>query len=178
MCDVTTGLVSVVCTAAGAQYEPDISGEVVVWTDYRPTNGDGDIYAYDIGTGTETRLTPDPDYQEHPAISGDIVVYQYGAWAKDIRMYDLSTETEHVICENPENQYFPDVSGDRIVWTDYRNGGGGDIYMFDLSTGLEKVVCNAQQHQDQPAISGNRIVWDDYRGGYGLPEIYMREIEP
>ena len=40
-----------VCTASGNQIDPDISGNTVVWEDYR--NGNCDIYSYNIVTEQE-----------------------------------------------------------------------------------------------------------------------------
>lgn len=51
---------------------PAISGSWIVWADTRNDDGSGysDIYAYNIVTGTESRITPPGSYAYHPTISG------------------------------------------------------------------------------------------------------------
>jgi beta propeller repeat protein len=51
-----------------------IYGDVIVWEDSR--NGNSDIFAYDLSTGTETQITTNMARQEAPAIYGDVIVWQ------------------------------------------------------------------------------------------------------
>ena len=54
--------------------EPSVSGNIIVWGDYR--NGNPDIYSYDLSTGIERRITNNISYQSNPSISGNIIVWQ------------------------------------------------------------------------------------------------------
>ena len=62
-----------ICTDAADQFEPAVSGDIVVWIDER--NGNKDIYGFNLATDTEFAVCTDPADQLEPAISGDIVVW-------------------------------------------------------------------------------------------------------
>lgn len=97
------------------QYAPAISGDRIVWEDWR--NGKFDIYLYDLATNTERQITTDRSDPMHPAISGDFIVWEdWRNGAPDIYLYDLVTNTEHRITANLGNDSFPAVSGKKIVW--------------------------------------------------------------
>ena len=78
-----------VCLNTAKQWQPAISGNIVVWVDYRSKPdteaaiGNGDVYGYDLSTGTEFPICIDPADQSDPAISGNVVVWQdfrHGNW--------------------------------------------------------------------------------------------------
>ena len=58
------------------QYKVAISGEKIVWTDYR--NGNADIYMYDLSTNTEYQITSNSSYQVNSSIYGNKIVWQDG----------------------------------------------------------------------------------------------------
>jgi beta propeller repeat protein len=154
------------------QTNPAISGDRIVWQDVR--NGNGDIYMYDLTTGTEIQITTDSSNQSYPAISGDRIVWRDTRNGNgDIYMYDLTTEIETPVTTDSSGQTNPAISGDRIVWQDNRNGDS-DIYMYDLSTGTESQITTDDSDQLDPAVSGDRIVWQDLRNGN--PDIYMYDL--
>jgi len=161
-----------ITTNSSDQVYPAISGDRIVWQDYR--NGNWDVYLYDLSTGTETPITTNFSNQWSPAISGDRIVWQdYRNGNTDIYLYDLSTGTEIPITTNSSDQYNPAISGDRIVWQDYRNGNW-DVYLYDLSTGTETQITTNSSDQYNPAISGDRIVWQDDRNGN--TDIYLYDL--
>jgi len=57
----------------GADIQPDISGNIVVFTRYGDL--DYDIYGYDLLTGQEFSICTDSNRQRDPRISGNIVVW-------------------------------------------------------------------------------------------------------
>ncbi|MBI4837631.1 MAG: fibronectin type III domain-containing protein [Nitrospirae bacterium] len=156
------------------QYIPSISGNRVVWEDYR--NGDSDIYMYDISTGVETRVISDSSDQYAPSISGDRIVWtDYRNGNSDIYMYDISTGVETQITRDAADQWLPAISGDSVIWLDNRNVNW-DIYMYNVSKGIESRI-NINGIVDPwsyPAISGNRVLWTDNRNG--SPAIYLYDI--
>ena len=160
-------------TQSGGQFSPVISGDIVVWADNR--NGNGDIYGYDLSTGTEFPICTDPALQGNPCIDGQVVVWEDNRNSSDpdiynfdIYGYDLSTKSEFSICTNSAPQYRPDVSGNIVVWQDNRNSSP-DIYGYNLSTETEFVVCNNSDHQICPSISGDIVVWEDRKWkGYDI----------
>ncbi|MCK4733445.1 MAG: hypothetical protein KAT65_13415, partial [Methanophagales archaeon] len=151
-----------ICTDPAGQANPAISGDIVVWTDYR--NGNADIYGYDLSTNTEFPICTDPAGQANPAISGNIVVWRddrnYYSTGLDIYGYDLSTDAEFPICTDGAWQQHPAISGDIVVWMDKRNGNQ-DIYGYNLSSQEELEVYTEPTWQGYPAISGNIVVWWD-----------------
>ena len=157
------------------QSNPAISGDKIVWQDYR--NGKPDIYMYDLTTKTETRTTTSIAQPSSPAISGDKIVWQdYRNGNPDIYMHDLTTKTESRITTSIAQAYNPAVSDDKIVWRDYRNGNF-DIYMYDLTTGTETQITDNLSSQDSPAISGDKIVWQDNRDYAAMgSDIYMYDL--
>ena len=66
--------------------------------------------------------------QEHPAVSGHIVVWCDDRNGNDdIYGYDLATGTEFPVCVAPGDQWEPAISGDTVVWADGRDSTW-DIY--------------------------------------------------
>jgi beta propeller repeat protein len=155
------------------QYRPSISGNKIVWEDYRGRSYD--IYLYDLDTKTEKQITNDSYGQYDPSISGNKIVWgDYRNYNSNIYMYDLDTKTEKRITNNSYGQYGPSISGNKIVWEDYRNSNS-DIYMYDLDTKTEKQITNDTYSQYNPSISGNKIVWEDNRNSNY--DIYMYDLD-
>jgi beta propeller repeat protein len=63
-----------ITTNTSDQRFPTVSGNIIVWQDYR--NGLPDIYAYDLSTRTEMQITTNTSDQQNPAVSGNIIVWQ------------------------------------------------------------------------------------------------------
>jgi beta propeller repeat protein len=182
MDDLSTGNQQNASTATGTiqQVTPAVSGNRIVWVDYRNSAYYGDIYMRDLSqpadqpvsvASTSTSIPNAKKDKRNPAIDGNIVVWEdwrnayedSGGWwhNPDIYMKNLSTGVEQPVCTNTSDQYSPAVSGNRIVWQDYRNGKW-DIYMLDLSTGAETNLTSGNpDNATSPSISGNFVAWKD-----------------
>lgn len=121
-----TGEESVVCTAAGEQSNPSISGDWVTYSDNRADDGYCDIYAYNLETGEE-RLVAGGGmvYRGNPAIDGDVIVHNY--WDNedpvhygDIWGYSISEDESFPICQAPGYQREPEIGDGWVVWRDDR----------------------------------------------------------
>ena len=144
------------------QVNPDISGNIIVWQDKR--NDDGDIYMYNLETGTEKRITNDPAIQFDPRVCGSRIVWvDMRNGNPDIFMYDTLLG-EIPICTDPADQFLPAIHNDIIVWRDGRNGNF-DIYMYDLNTMMESPVCTRSSYQNTPDVYLSSVVYADDRNG-------------
>jgi TolB protein len=137
------------------QMNPRISGDIIVWEDYRNDPfggyiGDGignpDIYAYNLSSHSEFPICTYKEgdgkrnsSQEYPDIWKNLVVWE--DWRNgnaDIYIYDLSDKNQSAngtrLTFNDKDQIKPRIWGNYVVWIDYRNGLDGDIYGFNLST--------------------------------------------
>ena len=161
-----------ICTSAGLNWGPAISGNTVVWVDAR--DGDNHIYGYDLTAKREFPICTVAGNQGYPAISGDTVVWvdnRNDVWEGDIYGYDLTAKREFPICTAAGDQLDPAISGDTVVWTDERDGDTA-IYGYDLARGSEfRIPTVAADHPSMPAISGDMVVFaslgEDFGGIYG-----------
>ncbi|MBF0384477.1 MAG: hypothetical protein HQL27_01270 [Candidatus Omnitrophica bacterium] len=120
------------------------------------------------------QITTDPHFQQKPAISGDLVVWEdQRNGNNDIYFYDLTSGIETQITDEFAYQGTPDIDGDYIVWEDMRNGNR-DVYLYNVVTQTEMAVTHDSSHQYAPKISGDTIVWHDYRNG--RYNIYLYQI--
>jgi len=183
-----TYLESQITANTAEQWNPAVSGNIIVWEDYRNSATTDyrectpDIYAYDLSTKTETRITTNAVHNAHnPDVSGNIIVWEdWISGGAGIYAYDLSTKTTTRITTVAGSQQNAHVSGNIIVWEDYRNGNSGDIYAYDLSTKTETRITTTTAIRGFPDVSGNIIVWEDWRnndGPYGLQaDIYAYDL--
>jgi hypothetical protein len=152
---VDTGNLEVVYEWTTSQMNPDISDNVVVWSDFVTFEG-GRIGIYDFSTDTFTftNLVKPPFHHYHPVVGGNIVVWEDGA-------YDLSTST-YIDVLSGNN---PAISGDTIVYE--KNGG---IYGYNINNTQSEFMLS--QYGSYPHIDGNIVVWEQGGGIYGaiIPE--------
>jgi beta propeller repeat protein len=167
-------------TSGSAQAIPAISGDWIVWADTR--NGNSDIYAYNLLSGNELRLTPSNADANNPAISGNLVVWQdHRSGNYDIYLYDLGSGPEQQITSDTADQVNPTVDGNLITWQDNRDTTW-DIYSYNIITHAESLLTPDTTDTDQiyPAVSGNLVVWQDYRffndmWGSNFYDIFMND---
>ena len=194
---VVEGNETQITTDEADQRNSAISGDMIVWEDYR--NGESyentDIYAYNLSTGQEMKITTNKSLKYSPVIYGDRIAWEdnrNGNW--DIYIYNLSTSRETQITLNELDQYSPALYEDRIVWLDGRNGGGNldvdhwpegnwDVYMYNLSTSKGTRITANVSWKTSPAIYNDKILWIDGRNGEALyshqivdGDIYMYDL--
>jgi beta propeller repeat protein len=109
-----------------------LSGNILVWLDYSRGRA-GDLIAYDLLTGKETRLPETWSHSWQQSVSDDIIVWlddRNDPHIYDIYGYDLQTGTEFPVCTAPGYQEWPVIENDTVVWIDRRNGpfAGYSIY--------------------------------------------------
>ncbi|MCK4297940.1 MAG: S8 family serine peptidase, partial [Planctomycetes bacterium] len=159
--DITTDTSYPLCTAAGPQLAPRISGDLVVWEDWRDITPDvqSDIHLYDLSVDTDGDETPnwkDPDRPDpDPA--------------------------EMMVTDTWWSEQYPDISGRRIVWLDLRRDTGTgtaiiDIYLRDLEgpTTATAVATDPATYREQPRIDGTKVTWTDWR--QANPDAYWMDV--
>jgi beta propeller repeat protein len=163
------------------QMHPRVDGSVVVWQDYRDIgarNGDevnADIYARDLSTGDETKIT-DNHTASFPDVSDRFVVYVDKRNSdKDIRSYDLRRdESDWIVRHSGDDQDRPAIDDNIVVWQDNRDGSW-DIRGKNLDNDDEFWVSHRDGNQQKPRISGHRVVWEDDRDG--CCDIYLKDLD-
>lgn len=111
------------------QQQPVISGNRVVWKDFR--NGTGDLYMYDLATQTESPLVTHPAEQDGPSIDGDRVVWRDRRdGGLTLYAYDFATGEEVRATPSENFATDPHISGDIVV---YRSLEDGDVYAVALA---------------------------------------------
>ncbi len=150
--NIRTRQIKSVCSAAGTQLYPSVWGNWVVWMDQR-YGANSEIYAYNLASGVEKRLTNTPAIQEYmPDISGTKVTW----WSPtgDVWVHDLATGTTNPLPLGAGVQLFARISGDRVVYQE-----SSDIFVFDLRSGAINRLTNDATNDAFPDIDGTLVAW-------------------
>jgi beta propeller repeat protein len=145
------------CRAPGPQFVPRISGDLVVWEDWRDL-AQSDIHLYDLSVDTDDDGTPN--------------------WKDPDRPNPDPAEVK--VTDSWWSEQWPDVSGRQVVWMDLRRDAGlgttTDIYLRDLDGATESaVVIDPLAYRMQPRVDGERVSWTDLRHGYG--DVYWTDAQ-
>lgn len=164
------------------QVHPSISGDRLVWIDYRNRTS-GDIYLYDFSTSLEKRITSDSSmWPANVFIAKDKIVWNDTRYGNDdIYLYDLATGVEQRLTTDPNDQENPKIAAGKVIWKDHRHVNNdpklADLYLYDIGTGgVKRITAGSTLYPynkySQAAISDNgRVYWIDTRGG-----IYMHDL--
>ncbi|MBI5547215.1 MAG: hypothetical protein HY901_25315 [Deltaproteobacteria bacterium] len=139
---------------------PAISQGLVAWSDNR--DGNSEIYARDLSTNEERRITSSPAYDEFPKVSGRSIVWHRCAVYEeqcDIWFYDWATQTTRQISDHPGNERYPDIDGNSIVYVLTNSEGQYEVAFYSLDTGIEKILV-MDGDQDGPHVSGEYVAFD------------------
>jgi len=194
------------CTAPGPQYAPRISGNLVVWEDWRDGN-QADLYLYDLSVDSdgdgipnwkeavrpnpdpaERRLTTTTDWSQcegYPDISGRTVLYcdysSYTGPGANVIIGSLNVDSlvqTPVISDPPAYRQQPRIDGTQVVWEDWRSGEA-DVYWTDLAyPGVTLPVGASAVYEGLPDIAGARLVYSRYRGPTDVYNVYYQPLSP
>ena len=171
---VLTGTETRITADPGDQYDPSISGNLVVFTDER--GSDTDVYDYDISKGQELPVVVAPNNQELTDVSGNRIVYTDYRTA-DIIVYQVDTgqsinltEADKAAVGHPFNAVDPSIDGNLVAWEDTRDGNM-EIYARDMLTNEERRVTNFPEVDEKPAVGNGVIVWQHCQIG-GVCSVY------
>ncbi len=179
--DLSQIKVFTVCDHPARQYDPAVSGRIVVWTDER--NDYGDIYGADLSDPENIRPFPvvrAPGIQVQPAIDGPLVGYLDGSARGGLAKFACMTEKHGVLRADLADVPYAvtlALDGRTVVWLGSAYGAAqGALLEFGYSI-FDGRVRNAQtgnlydyiQHAINEAADGSEIV---------LPEgLYEEKID-
>ncbi len=157
-------------------FEPNISGDYIVWKDSSVTYSA--INAYRISTDEEFVATNYSSYKSNLQIAGDYIVWMDKRNDNyDIYAYRISKSKEFAVTTDNSDQNSPRIDGNYIVWIDERNGND-DIYAYQISKGEEFAVTTAPFDQGHARIEGDYIVWEnEHNGNEALSDIYLSSTD-
>jgi len=169
-----------ITTDPGDQYDPSLSGDIIVFTNYR--SADTDVYYYDLNSGQEfpVIMGPAPGNQELTDVSGGIIVYT-DYWLSDVWAYDIASGTgrditapDKIAVGHPFNSVDPSTDGTIVAWEDSRDWNM-EIYAMDHAmdpvTSEERRITTDTATDAKPAVNDGHIVWQRCAAG-GTCDIY------
>lgn len=159
----------------------------VTWRDIRQANAyNWWPYAYNIETGEERNLIPDPGSPEAGGSvmvdnDGRVVVFTgpfvdgSGLWADNVLAVDLVTDTRGYVAPRMAHQFWPAITPDWIVWLDQRSHPEctytspcyTDVYGYRRSTGEVVPLVVAGESMQGPWMDarGDWVAYEDQRDG-------------
>jgi subtilisin family serine protease len=150
-------------------YNPDVSGNQVVWSGYDGV--DDEIYLYD--DNQVVQLTDNQTYEYNVQISDGNVVWQGYDGVDDDEIYLYQGGEVVQLTNNQTYEYNVQISGNNVVWTqeyyDDNYNYYSDIYLYDGSQVVQ--LTNNDYYEYDVKISGNKVVWSAYDGNDN--EIYL-----
>jgi len=154
---VLRGTETRVTNAAADQFDPAISGNLVVYTDF--SGVDADVWYTDLSTGVAAPVATGSGDQQLTGVSGSRVVYT-DWYAMDVMVFDAVTkETTNLTNAAFSNSVDPAIGGTLVAWTDDRDGNA-EIYAKDLATGEERRITNDLLIDEAPAVGNGIIAWE------------------
>jgi len=148
-----------ICTAPERQYDPSVSGNLVVWTDER--NDIGDIYGADVSDPEDVRefeVWVGGGWQLQAEVDGSTIVYLEGDnWSGNIRTCCVTREYGIVQFNLPSYPWGggPDVSGSTLSWAqNYGISGVRLDFGYALQDGpIENATSGGRHDYIQHAIA-------------------------
>jgi hypothetical protein len=165
--------------------DPDVSAAGwAVWWDNRGSStkqiGDS-LWAKNLSTHTETRVTTLTTATSFPRISGSWMVWEDMVGGnRDVLARQLPpTGPVITVANDAVGDGFPSIDGTQVVWEkDNFLSGNIDLYMRDLTGGAGgtlgpiRLVTDDPGDQVDPDISGNAVTWTDRSGA--IPRVMGR----
>lgn len=169
--NLATGAETAVTADPSAQVRPVVSGDVIIWLDFR--NGRfWDLFAVDFpAIGNEMFISGTVGMTGFPrnlAVSGRNVIWEDQTAIGDVSIFNFDTGVLSPLIVAPTNRcrgFGLDIDGNRVVRADCRLQNPGnhlDIYLLELDSGVEtRITDDSAVSARLPSISGERIVWTD-----------------
>jgi beta propeller repeat protein len=152
---------------------PSIHGDVVAWVNESAELTE--VYAFDLESGTLTRITTDYYYDQSPAVYGSHVVYLKTLVVPEsnhyeIHLYDLESQTDTIVGSAQNLEYYaPHINDTLIAWQ-----SAGGIFAYHLERGLLTQVTDVEEGDDLSLLN-NRIFWSGRTAGADNDDIFMAD---
>lgn len=177
--DLRTGHELAVCTAKGAQLYADVSGDLIVWADWRNPRTAPDIYAYDVAKKKEFPVVIAPGVQRGPSISGRRVAWaDYGSTSEkalasgavaDVFFKDLDTGRVSRVSKPGRSGNYVQIDGETVIWADTSaEGTKRGFYVRDLDSRKVAFIHVDGLVMGRFALSGHRVIWAEEGQGLTL----------
>ncbi len=143
--DLATDTEYPVAVAPGAQQDPSIQGDFVVWADNRNSPQRDTILA---GCAN----CPENQF--------------------DIYLYNFKTQTARALVEDRWLKSSPSVYGQRVAWIGYSDGPLADLWLLDIETGVIRRLTQSAVSEVSSVLSADQVLWVrrtacDVIGSYG-----------
>lgn len=146
----------IVASGVGDQEDADIFGDNIVYVD--ASVGNGELFLFELATGTRTRLTLSANTKSAPALSGNQVVYlSTSSSGTTLRRTDLASGFEFFLAGFGSNPAAPDIDGNLIVWQQF-NGADSDVWAAYVG-GAPFLVAGTAANEKQPSVSGDLVAY-------------------
>jgi beta propeller repeat protein len=156
---------------------PDVDGDWIVYQQLDDGKEDWNIYAFNVKTEETIQVTRDPATQQHPRISGDLIVWEdnrNGKW--DIFMHNIKKDLTTAITYDDVDDHDPSVSGSNVVWTRLDQDGSSHIYMVNLQIPATYIISPGPGNQIKPDIYIDKVAWQDNR--FGNWDVFLYTLKP
>jgi hypothetical protein len=169
----------------------------ITWRDIRQANAYRWLpYAYNMETGEERNLIPDPTSPEAGGSvmvdnDGQFVVFTgpyedgSGSWADNVFGVDIATGARSYVAPRMANQFWPSVTSDWIIWLDQRAHPEcdymvpcyTDVYGYRRATGevVPLVVAGDSMQGPWMDARGDWVAYEDQRDGTDVTRSLDRE---
>ena len=163
MKDMSTGIITPICTNAADQWSPIIYENYIAWADDR--NGNPDIYLYDLSNplAGEKNITASSSLSDwRAAVYGQYIVYVHGSYSEpenSLNIYDIESQTTTVL-EYAHTPGPPDIYENKIIWTEGSDFPYALVHLYNISTGEETILTtHTAGSQTDAQIHKNLVVW-------------------
>ena len=147
-------------------FDVEIGDRFVVWSER--TNGQWDLFAYDLALGIRYVVASSANINERQATtSGAWIVWQEretNATSARIEALNLDTGESRVIVDDGALSRLPTVNGDLVTY-ESNASGNFDVSVHRLSTNETFAVTNAPGEQLLNDIFGSLVAWVDSTSG-------------
>jgi uncharacterized repeat protein (TIGR01451 family) len=170
--------------AGSARQEAQIGTKTIAWQDHGFSSSSivADIVAYDIATGTITRLANDMALNQAPAISPDGTVITWVKCATPAEPCDVwsatgsgTTWVTHQLTNGQGACSHPDTNGQVVVYSCDR-GTGDQLYWQPVAGGTEQTMAPVLGQETAPSIAGQFVVFAGRQGPAFNHDIYVLDL--